>query len=245
MKMKWLAALLAIGGLGLFLIGHSGCELSSASSATRNVGVDYSGVYTGQNANAQITDNQSGDPITFLNLRQSGDQLSAIEDHNLVFTGTVGDPNVNSGNAESTFSLQGKTTAGNAVTISGTLSGVNSGSSALGTMRGTWIEPNLYGNVYATAQISPIVTNSPTPTTNSIAISPTTANLTANGQTAPFSASGGSGSFNWSFSPAAGTLSSTTGSSVTYTRTAAGTVTLTVADANNASFTASAVITQQ
>jgi hypothetical protein len=159
-----------------------GCEVGSSDSVTRNVSVDFTGVYTGGFASAHVTDNQTGDPVSFFNLRQSGDQLVAIEDHGLIFKGKLGDASVSGSDSTSGFTLEGKTTAGNAVTIAGVLSG----SSTAGKMTGTWIEPSLYGNVYATGQISPVPTNSTGPFSLTVIVSPTDAG------TVTLSPSGGS-----------------------------------------------------
>ena len=120
-----------------------GCEVDSADSLTRAVGEFLiSGVYYGQ-FNGRVTDRQTGHPVGRLDVRQSGDQLEAIDNHDYVFTGTIGSESDTVGY----FILRGRTTVGSEVTISGTIE--KSGSTA--TMRGSWIEPTIYGAVYAIA----------------------------------------------------------------------------------------------
>lgn len=132
-----------------------GCEVGSSDSATRNMGVDFTGVYDSKDGGPDfVSPANSGKQVTSLNLRQFGDQLEAIDNNNLIFNGTLNDVSVESGNAEAGFKLEGKTTAGQPVTISGSFSG--SGDTA--QMRATWIEPALYAYVNGDAQINPIPT---------------------------------------------------------------------------------------
>jgi hypothetical protein len=143
------------------VVGLAGCELDNADSVTRDVGVDFSGFYTGDGG--PLVSRNSGNEVTTLNLRQTGDELEAIDNNGLVFRGTLGEVQDSSGSSAASFTMQGYTTAGNDVTISGTLTG--SGTS--GTMRGTWIEPAIYGTVAGKATINLSPTNSPSTNTNS------------------------------------------------------------------------------
>lgn len=224
-----------------------GCEVGSSDSVTRNMGVDFTGFYDSTATNRDfVTPANSGERVTSLNLRQTGDQLEAIDNNNIVFHGTVGDPSGTSGTATASFQLEGRTTAGQPVTISGTLSGANtSGSSATAKMDGTWIEPNLYAHLLGDASINQIETNQPTPATNvtAVVISPTTVTLYSNGTQAKFTASGGSGSFDWTLENSNGSLEKS-GNSATYTRFAAGNNTVTVSDTLNTANKASATVFQ-
>lgn len=214
-----------------------GCEVGSSDSATRNVGVDFTGFYDSTETNSDfVSPANSGARVTSFNLRQHGDQLEAIDNNGIVFSGSVGDPSGSSGTGTASFQLDGHTTAGQAVTISGTLSGANTeGNSASATMSGTWIEPNLYARILGDAIINAIVTNSPSPTTNSLAILPAGPVSLAEGESKTFTASGGSGTYSsWQRSNTSlGTLSSSSGASTTYARNSyTGTNTLTVTDSD-------------
>jgi hypothetical protein len=164
-----------------------------------------------------------------LNLRQSGDQLEAIDNNGIVFNGTLSDSTLSSGTATANFELDGQTTAGQSVTISGSLFG--SGTS--GIMKGTWIEPNRYCYVDGDAVINQVQTNQAT----ALAISPVgPITLTGTGSQL-FTASGGSGIFSsWSRSDASlGTLTSLSGPTTTYQSNGSiGTNILTVTDSDGA-----------
>ena len=221
-----------------------GCEVDSSDSVTRSVDVDFTGVY-----DSTATDNDfvspanSGDRVTSLNLRQSGDQLEAIDNNGIVFNGTLSDSTLSSGTATANFRLDGRTTAGQSVTISGSLSGTDTS----GIMRGTWIEPSLFAYVYGDAVINRVPTNQPGLVTNVVAISPV-GPITLNGtESQIFTASGGSETFtSWSISNTSlGTLSSSSGATTTYQRNSSastGTNILTVQDSAGA--TASVTIIQ-
>ncbi len=136
-----------------------GCEIGSSDSAVRNMNVNFSGLYDAKDATTPfVSPANSGALVTRLNLRQNGDQLEAIDNNDIVFRGTLNDPSGDSGSATAGFMLEGHTTAGNSVTISGTLSG--SGTTA--EMKGTWIEPDRYCNLLGDANINAIPTNTGT-----------------------------------------------------------------------------------
>ncbi len=210
-----------------FLCG-TGCELDSADSVVRET-LYVQGYY--QNPDGPVVGRNSGAQIKSLDVRQTGDQLEAIDNNNKVFRGTIGNASANS----ASFTLEGETTAGREGIMSGTFE--VSGSAA--TMRGTWIEDDFYSTVYAVATIP---TNGGGGGGTSVKISPTSATLSSNNQTQVFTASGGSGSYTWSLSNNSGSINPTTGSSVTYTRTGSGNNTITVTDSKNR--TASASISQ-
>lgn len=152
---EWLGVLLTLtaGLTTLFLLG---CEIDSADSVVRNVEINYAGFYVGDGGS--LVSQQTGAKTTSLNLRQTGDQLEAVDNNGIVFRGTLG----SIVDETATFVLDGATTAGQSVTIDGTLTA----SGTEGTMRGTWIEPALYGTVSGKATINPSPTNSPSPSTN-------------------------------------------------------------------------------
>ena len=230
---KWF--LLAWVGMGLVAAGLVGCEVGSTNTIIPSSSVNFSGFYdsTGTNS-AFVSPPNSGALVTSFNLRQTGNQLEAIDNNGTVFRGNVGDATTTGGQATAPFTLNGNTSAGQSVTISGTLGG--SGTSA--TITGTWIEPNLYAYLSGDGVINPIQTNAPS---GSITVTASPSSLSSNGQTATVTASGGNGSYTWT-AGSSGSLSSTSGSSVTYTRTSSGNNTVTVTD--TAAATGSATITQ-
>jgi hypothetical protein len=248
--MRWtnLMCGLGVAALAAGLASMIGCETEGADSATRNVGVIFTGFYTGRDGGPVVQKN-SGASIKTLDLRQNGDQLEAIDNNNAIWKGSLGEVI----DGLSSFTLEGTTTAGEAATFSGTLyaAGVSSGSTntgpTQGTMQGTFIEPAFFSTFYGTATIPGAIDsgNNGGGGSGSLTLNPTSASLTANGQSRSFSVSGGSGSYNWSVSDGSrGTLNTTTGTSVTYVRTSAGNNTVTVRDTADSSLTASATITQ-
>jgi hypothetical protein len=222
----WMFMAFSVGLLS-FLAGI-GCELDSADSVVREVGVTVQGYYTHPDG-GRIVGRNSGAAITSLDIRQSGDQLEAIDNNNQVFRGTIGNASQNN----ASYTLEGYTTSGKL----GTMSGMFELSGSQATMRGTWIEDDFYSTIYATATVP---TNGGGGT--AVKISPSSATLTSTNATQGFSASGGTGSYTWSLANNSGTINSTTGSSVTYTRTGSGNNTITVTDSKGQS--ASAAISQ-
>ncbi len=152
---EWMALFVTatVGVASLFLLG---CEIGDADSVVREVGINYSGFYVGDGG--KLVSQQTGAQTTSLNLRQTGDQLEAVDNNGITFRGTIGSVVDDT----ASFVLDGSTTAGQAVTIDGTLTA----SGTEGTMRGTWIEPVIIGTVSGQATINPSPTNSPSPSTN-------------------------------------------------------------------------------
>ncbi len=164
----------------------------------------------------------SGELITSLRLLQYGSVLEAYDSAGQTWSGSISA--LQSGTA--TFSLQGQTTAGQAVEIAGTMVYASQES----TMDATWIEPAYYGNLYAQATVAPSATNSPS---SSVVMSPTSSvTLDSDDTTQDFSASGGSGSYTWELSTTSyGSLDSYSGDSVTFTANGTtGTTSITVYD---------------
>ncbi|MFH0953182.1 MAG: hypothetical protein V1873_02510 [Verrucomicrobiota bacterium] len=222
------SVVLACSFLALLALVFLGCELQNTDSVTRTIGVVISGVYRHPTAGSTIISTNSGKPIDQLELRQSGDQLEAIDNYNKVYRGTAG----NESDTLVTYSLEGQSSAGKEVTISGTIE-VGGGSA---TMRGTWIEPGLYATVYGVATVP---TNAGP---GGLVVSPGSANLSSNSQTQVFTVTGGSGSYSWSVANSSGSLSSSSGASVTYTRVSSGGNAVNVSD--TAGRSGSAGITQ-
>ncbi len=211
----------------------AGCEVGSTDSTTSvmsdNAGniYNYSGLYmsitnTSGSTNGYGTlvfpaGRQSGTALIWLRLLQYGSALEAYDSAGLTWSGSV---SVQNGETAS-FSLQGRTTAGNSVEIFGSLNYAEQ----LSTMDATWIEPSFAGSIFAQATVSPVATNSPVETnvTEDVSISPAgPITLNTNGAQQVFTASGGDGTYAWSYTSGNGSLSSTTGSSITFTRNSSG-----------------------
>jgi hypothetical protein len=221
MKRCQIFAVVYCSSLLVPLLLFLGCEIGSSDSVTRNVDFNVTGIYKNTNTNTnngKLVSDNSGNDITQLNLRQTGDQLEANDNNGIIFSGSIGD--------EGDFTMTGRTTAGTDGTMTGTIK--TSGDQA--TMRGTWIEPSFYGTVYGVATVPTNSISESNPT-----ISSSISSLATNGATAILTASGGSGTYkNWAVSDdSLGTVSPTSGGTVTYARKNSGSVTITVTDSNN------------
>lgn len=109
--------------------------------------INVTGVYRHKDDNPAtpiVNPLNSGNPVTQLDLRQNGNNLEAIDNNNKIFRGTIG--SVSGGNTAS-FNMQGQTTAGRNVSISGNIKV----SGDEGEMNGTWIEPDYYATISASA----------------------------------------------------------------------------------------------
>jgi hypothetical protein len=223
--LRKLLPVLVLGGLLSAVTVFLGCNGDSAEGIVRNVGLIVEGFYVHPNEGSLLVSQTSGADVSSMNLRQSGDQLEGIDNNQMVFRGTIGQV-VDANNAS--FTLNGKSTSGADATISGTIS--VEGTQA--TMRGTWIEPTLFGNVYGQATVP---TNAPPSNGgggNGLTISPT-ATQTVVGSPRTFTASGGEPPYNWFVENE--TIGSVVGSGSTgnYTARSAGFNTVVVADNNN------------
>jgi len=197
MRSSWSSLHLPIAcflALGLGALSFNGCD-SGSSDTIRNVSIDFSGFYDGADGGYFVEPPNSGHRVTSMNLFQTGDQLEAIDNCGLIWRGTIG--NINDDTKVATFEMEGQTTAGQPVTIAGTLTG----SGDTGEMRAQWIEPNVLAVVNGDAIINPV------PTNTAITISPVSATIYTNGATQQFVANGGSGSYTWSVSASSGSLS--------------------------------------
>ena len=149
-----LAAVTATTALTLFMT--TGCEVDSATNINRDIPVNFAGVY--RNGGNALTDPvNSGAPITQLNLTQSGDVLEGVDNNGSLWKGNIGN-SPDAANPVASFTLTGKTTAGVKVTDNGTL---NKTGATSASMTGTWIEPNYYATLSATATVAPSPTNTP------------------------------------------------------------------------------------
>lgn len=216
------------------------CSVDSTTAVpSDNEGTIYnfSGLYTRTDSNGvqQVlvfpTNKQSGVDLTWMRLIQYGNVLEAYDNAGLNWSGNIS--GLQGGTAS--FSLQGQTTAGQAVEITGTMDYEAQRS----FMNAAWIEPSFAGSILAQATVSPATTND---SSSSVSISPSSAVIPVNGSRA-FTASGGNGTYTWTQSNTArGTLSSSTGTTITYEWDSSGTDILTVTSGTD---TDSATITCQ
>ena len=212
------------------------CEVDSASDvapvpSSDGTSVNVSGVYRNEGSTPIVSPTNSGKAVTQLDLRQNGSNLEAIDNNNKIFRGTIG--SVTGGNRAS-FNMTGQTTAGRDVTISGSI--VVAGDT--GKMSATWIEPDFYATISAEA-IGPSAVISGVKITGSGTINA--------GKAQSYTATGGDGTkYSWTTSDKdIGSLSDTSGPTVTYTaetNATSGVQTLTVSSGGK---TGSITITHQ
>ena len=155
--------LLLVGFLACGLL--LGCETGYTNGTGGGLGGSFTGLYTSPTGGL-IVASTSGKPVSFFNLTQSGGDLSAVDNNGVSYQGTLSAVNITS----ATFTLQGTTSAGTAVTITGSL--LASGS--IGTLNGTWIEPSLTSTIYGTATITAFETTNTTAQLRSSPLSGTT-----------------------------------------------------------------------
>lgn len=213
--------------LPLAALAIAGCDVGSTDSTTSvmsdNAGkiYNYSGLYMSITNESGSTNGygtlvfpanrQSGAALIWLRLLQYGSALEAYDSAGLTWSG-----NISAQNGEiASFSLQGRTTAGNSVEVFGTLD--YDDASRLSTMDATWIEPNFAGSIFAQATVSPVATNSPSPTngTGNVTLTASSYNVSSN-EAISLTASGGD-TYTWS-SVTYGVLVPS-GSIAAYTRT--------------------------
>ena len=227
----------------------AGCSGDSAETIYRNVALIVTGFYVPVEGNETIVAGNTGAPVTAMNLRQSGDQLESVDNNGSIFRGTIG----RVGDDLASFTLNGQTTAGQDVTISGTI-GVAVGSTEA-SMRATWIEPTVVGAVAAVASVpinNPVSTNdtdngsggSDGDALTITASGSSTIDITTSDLTRNFTASGGDGNYSWSLSNSSLGGISGSGNSVTYiANQVEGSQTVRVTDGASASD--AATVTQQ
>ena len=236
--------------LPVLALGLAACDMNSVDSTSAVVSdnegsiYNYSGMYMSSSNTSGSTSGyaalvvpaggQSGTILTWIRLLQYGSVLEAYDNANQVWSG-----NISAQNGETaSFTLSGQTSAGNSVEIVGTLTYVSQQS----TMDAAWIEPSFSGNIFAQATVSPVVTNTPPA---KFTISPSSASCTTNDIKKEFIVTGGTAPYSWKVSDSSrGSLSSTSGSTVTYTSAhIAGDNTITVADSSSNSVTATVTYT--
>ncbi len=216
-------AIAAIAGIGIV-----GCDVGSPDTVLREIGLVIAGYYANPNGGDLVSDN-SGAPISTMNLIQNGDDLQGIDNNGRVFRGKVSTATETS----AAIQLTGSTTAGTEGTIQATIN--VSGTSA--TMQGTWVEASLYGNVYGTATV---------PTNGggsggSITISGS--GTVSNNSATTYTASGGSGTHTWTVGNSSLGAITGSGSTAVYAANATdGTQTITVSSGGK---TGNKTVTQQ
>ncbi|WFB37167.1 hypothetical protein P3T73_05265 [Kiritimatiellota bacterium B12222] len=145
--------LLSSFGIPLTLLLFAACEIDSGSEVTRNVSLNVAGSYQNDGG---IPSAQTGQTISRLSITQTGDQLFAIDNLGARWTGNIGRIESNL----ATITLQGMTSTGAEVVISGTIT-IND---TTGILFGNWIEPTLRSDANATATVASIITPTPLPT---------------------------------------------------------------------------------
>ena len=211
----------------------AGCD-GSAETSSREVGLIVEGFYRHPNAGNFMVPRTSGNPVDNMNLRQSGDLLEAYDNNGILFRGTIGRV---TGGSIASYTLEGRSTAGEPVTIAGSINV----DGATATMTGTWLEPTIASEVFATATVP---TNAPAPsaTNTAVTLNQTLVSIAAENGTTTFTASGGAGDFSWAVgSGGLGSITSITGSrnnTANYQATGQGNNTVTVSDARGESATA-------
>ena len=232
---------LALAAMLSTVVILNGCETGgSADSTIRQVSANFTGVY--ENDGAPLASSQSGAEVTVLVLNQTGDRLEAFDNFDNIWKGTLAEVFVTDegGGARAPFTLEGRTTAGQQVTISGTLFAENNSDSAgaNAVMTGTWVEDTLFASFYAEGTVASIVipdnnNGNGTNDTGTISISASRTTLPFDNDSATLTVSGGSAPYTWeSQSTVDGTVNPTTGTSVTYTRASSGDNVVRVTDSN-------------
>lgn len=228
-----LSLLAVVAATGLLALNF-GCDVQSGDDVVRNTQINIAGYYTNPDGGKMVSNN-SGASVTALNILQSGNQIEAVDNNGQIFRGRIGSDT----STEATLVLEGSTTSGQPVTLTGKVTG--SGNS--GVLSGTWIEPTLYGSVYGKATIASISTNKNDGATTRLAISPSGSITLAVNDNRAFTASGGSKTYTWAISNTQiGFLSASTGATVTYTARMVGQQTVTVSDGSSS---ASTTVAQQ
>jgi len=231
-----LSSLILLFVAGLFTIG---CDTQSGDNLVRQVGVDYSSLYS--HPNGTMVEGNTGKAVTQMDLRQLGDQLEAVDNNGLIYRGTIG----RVVDDTASFTLRGATTTGQDVTIVGSLQG----SGTTSVMSGDWVEELTLGILYGEGTIEDITNQTAgntddtdtgdmgdtgDPGTGNLSVSPSGDQTAQIGATLTFSASNGSGTYAWSISnPGIGTLSAVQGTTTSYSATGIGSQSLTITDGNS------------
>jgi hypothetical protein len=161
MLKKYVAFAAGITLGALTLVVYTGCTVDSANGTARSVGINVAGIYRYDSSvcgnEGRFVSVNSGRPVSYFDLRQVGDKLEAIDNNGIIFRGTIG----NVQDTSASFNLEGATTIGSSVVVSGNISV----SGNKGTMQATWIENNFFATLCGSSTGQSIITNAP-PNTN-------------------------------------------------------------------------------
>ena len=131
---------------GVFL---TGCDVQTGNSTVREVGIQVSGFYTNPNGGAMVTSN-SGLDVTQMGISQEGDRLIATDNNGRIYRGSIGQTD----GSTASFTLNGSSINLGIVADEVTISGSFSIDGATLTIRGTWIEPSRFGEVFGTSSVN-------------------------------------------------------------------------------------------
>ena len=153
----------------LSLVVYTGCTVDSANGTARTVGINVAGIYRYDAAvcgnDGRFVTANSGRAVNYLDLRQVGDKLEAIDNNGIIFRGTIG----NVQDSSASFNLEGVTTIGGSVVVSGNIAV----SGNKGTMQATWIENNFFATLCGSSTGQSVITNAPPNTNTNINLSNT------------------------------------------------------------------------
>lgn len=235
MKFNTCRASIAVFAVFVSTVILIGCTGDSAESLIRTTGIIVEGYYVHPDSGSTLVATTSGNPVSSLSLRQTGDQLEAFDNNGIRFGGTLGQVIENT---RASFNLEGRSTSGAAATISGNID--VQGTTA--TMTATWIEASLVSTVYGEASV-PLNIEPPSNTneTEGVELNQTLVTLDPTGTTT-FTASGGTGAYVWQVANTAlGNITSVSGSgnsSAVYTANGIGVNQVVVTDSDGDSATA-------
>ncbi len=208
------------------LVWMAGCDVDSVDSVSATLSdnsgtiYNFSGLYMNpKNATSTngvlpiVFPNQgnhkpTGELIRSLRILQYGAVLEAYDSAGLTWYGNISGLQGTAAN----FTLSGRTTVGNPVEIAGTMTYADQQS----TLNATWIEPNYYGNLIATATVTPAETNTPV---SGLTLTASPTSVALNGTVELRTSGGSSSSYDWG-NVTYGTIESTgSGDNARYTRT--------------------------
>jgi hypothetical protein len=224
------------------------CDLGSADSVSAvlsnsdGVVYNFAGLYVNPDSEGGPlvfpAGRQSGATLTWMRLLHYGSVIEAFDNANQKWSGRISTVD----GSVASFSLRGTTSAGQSVDVVGVLRYAESGNQPTSTMDATWIEPGFSGSILAQASVNPASSSNNGGSdgtgddgngdngggggdngngNGNLTISPIDVDLGSPATNmVPFTATGGTPPYTWRISDATlGNLSSTTGVTVTYTRT--------------------------
>ena len=136
----------AVKALLLGALVAAGCETSDVG-VQRGAGISVAGRYRNPEGGPLVT-HQSGAQVIVLDLAQNGGRLEGVDNNGVRFGGRLGRQD----GASVWVELRGRTTAGAAFTLTGTIT--VEGTAA--TLRATWVEADRQGGVLGVAEVAGI-----------------------------------------------------------------------------------------